>query len=535
MRNIIGRSLENPSTPLSDPDDWAFEAYGARRTSSGRRVGPMAAFEDSAWHRGIMFVSSMCAKLPLIPYRREGDGRVRATEHQAYQLVRRKPNREMTAFPFWQMMFAQRLGSEAGSAFAFIDWARNMTIRELIPMDPSNVTRMRANGSLIYRVKIRGGEEEFILEPWQVLDFRGLCWDGLDCISVVRMAREQLGWGLAAREHSSIFFKNAARGGLLLEHPGEMGEEAQATFLKAWNARYAGLSNAHKTIILEEGMKAKPIAFNAKDSQFIETVGLHVREIANFIGIPSHILGDTAKTSFASLEQENQRVLDDIDPHLVCVEQECSDKLLSEEQKRSDSHFIEFMREALVRADLAARTAFYASAVGRPYVSPNEARAHFNMPETEGGDVIGPGPSGQPAVGAGAPPDDAPGAGGDDADRMGARALRAIHERIVAQAERRMRKRLCTHARRAAAKPERFGDWLESFREEHEAVVRDALEAPVLALCASGGEPATELDRRVDGMFSAVSRACDAVYSTVPREGFQEHMENALRSVEETA
>jgi HK97 family phage portal protein len=531
VKNIIGRSLENPSTPLSDPDDWAFEAYGARRTTSGKRVSALSAFEDSAWHRGVMLVSSTCAKLPLLTYRRQGEGKVRATEHPVYQLLKKKPNREMTAFPFWQMMFAHRM--TAGSGFAFIDWARNMTVRELIPLVPENVTRMRANGELIYRVRYGDGQNETILESWQVLDFRGLCWDGLDCISVARMAREQLGWGLAARAHSSIFFSNAARGGLLLEHPGEMDEEAQARFLKAWNERYAGLSNAHKTIVLEEGMKAHPIAWNAKDSQFIETIGLHVREIANFIGCPPHRLGDTTRTSHASLEQENQSFLDDIDPHLVAVEQECGDKLLSEEQKRLDSHAVEFLRAALLRADLAARGAYYTQAGGgMPWMTRDEIRSLENLNPTPGGDEFPTsGPSGQTMPG-GDGGGDAP---DDDPDKIGDRALRAIHERIVAQAERRMRKRLCTHARRAAAKPERFDEWLESVRDEHGPVVRDALEAPVLALCASAGHAGTELDRRVDGIFSELRRVCDAVLTAVPASQFGEHIEKALRSVEDGA
>jgi hypothetical protein len=69
----------------------------------------------------------------------------------------------------------------------------------------------------------------------------------------------------------------------------------------------------------------------------------------------------------------------------VQIEEECWDKLLSEEQKRSDSHTVEFMRLALMRADAAARSTFYHNAMQDGWMNSDEVRARENLNPIEGG------------------------------------------------------------------------------------------------------------------------------------------------------
>jgi HK97 family phage portal protein len=102
---------------------------------------------------------------------------------------------------------------------------------------------------------------------------------------------------------------------------------------------YSGLENAHKAALLEDGVDLKILSNNARDSQLLETRAHEIREVANWFGIPPHKLGDTTRTAYASLEQENQSYLDDaVDPWLVTWEEEGRDKLLTEEQKAKPTH-----------------------------------------------------------------------------------------------------------------------------------------------------------------------------------------------------
>jgi hypothetical protein len=106
-----------------------------------------------------------------------------------------------------------------------------------------------------------------------------------------------------------------------------------------------------------------------------------LRDVANWLGVPPHKLGDNTRTAYNSLEAENQAFLDDsLDYWLVNWEHECREKLLSDRQKQRDTHFIEFERKALVQADLKTRAEYYKTATGgRPWMSPDEVREKENM------------------------------------------------------------------------------------------------------------------------------------------------------------
>lgn len=347
------RSLENPSTPL-DPD-YDSGWYGAE-SSSGIRISREKALTYSAVWRAVTLISSTVAKLPLHIYKRTGQGKERAVNHPAYKLVRFNPNAEMNAFVFWQTLMGHVLLD--GNAYAYIFRSGDAAPLELIPLAPSDTYPLRENGNLLYVTK--AGTEWRRLLPENVLHIKGLGYDGLCGYSVIAKARDSFGLGIGARRYQEVYLRNNARPSAIIEVPQQMKIDAQKELLREWNEMHQGLDNAHRTAILTNGAKLNAYSINARDSQLLETRQFEIREIANWFGLPPHKLGDSSRTAYNSLEQENQSFLDDtLDPWLVAIEQECRDKLLMEREKQADSHIVEFMRQALIRADIVARYTAY--------------------------------------------------------------------------------------------------------------------------------------------------------------------------------
>jgi phage portal protein BeeE len=101
----------------------------------------------------------------------------------------------------------------------------------------------------------------------------------------------------------------------------------------AGDARGAG--ERHKSGILEKGVTLKAFGVDPEKSQLLETRKFTPIDVRTGSHLPPHKLGETTRTAFASLEQENQSFLDDsIEPWLVQFEEQSWDKLLTEEQKR---------------------------------------------------------------------------------------------------------------------------------------------------------------------------------------------------------
>ena len=96
------RTLENPSTPLSAPDDWLYGALGAVRSSAGINVNRETVLTYGVFWRCVNLLSDDFAKLPLAPYKiLAGGGKQEDRAHPAYRLVEWQSN-EIQRLLLWK-------------------------------------------------------------------------------------------------------------------------------------------------------------------------------------------------------------------------------------------------------------------------------------------------------------------------------------------------------------------------------------------------------------------------------------------------
>jgi HK97 family phage portal protein len=466
---------ENPSFNLNSPEAWdAFDAGG--ESSSGVSVSASSALEYSPWWRGVNLIARDVGKLPAHVYQRgEDDAKERATTHAAYPLCRWKPNPYQTANVFRTQLTAHAVNQ--GNGYAAIE--RNKATfapRYLWPLDPADVTPVLENGKLVYVVESESGKPVWKLDAMDVVHIKGLSHDGITGYETFDVARDELGLGIGARKFCEVFYKNAVRPSVVLESATNLTEPQIQKLRESWERLYTGVDNMHRTVVLPNGLKANPLSFSAQDAQIQQTREMSVRDVANWLGIPPHKLGDNSRTAYASLEQENQAYLDGcLDFWLCSWEYELRDKLLTEAEKQADSHFVEFMREALVRANLESQGNYFRVATGgRGWMTPDEVRGKFNLPPVGGdaAELLTPANMGQggelndPVIDGGNPTD------GNEPGNQSGRAVEAAH-RAIADASRRAMKRLAVHAVKAAKQPATFLDWLDGIDTEHGPACRE--------------------------------------------------------------
>jgi len=473
----------------------------AAETSSGIHVDRNAALSYAPVFRGVNLIARGVAKLPLNVMRGDENQREKAKEHPAYRLMRRKPNQYMTAVTFWKTLMGHALLEGNGYAYITRDGAGRP--RELLILNPDSTYPVRYNGVLWYVTKfvVDGVQEERRLRPEDVLHIKGLGFDGLTGYSLIALARESFGLGLAAQKYGSVFFKNGARMSGVLQYPGHMDEEEADRVRKSWEKKTVGLDQKAKIAILEEGVKFQSLTIPQEEAQFLQTREFELRAgVANWLCLPPHKLGDSTRTSYNSLEQEEQAFLNEaLDPWLVDIEQECTDKLLTEEEKESESHFVEFNRDALVQVDYKTKREGLGIEIQHGVTSPDEARRILGRgprDDRQGGRYWMPSNmqyadaeqqaagSGQPAAEEQQAADSGQQAAEDDAqeDAGGARArLHFAHWNLLLDAGRRACRRVAAHARKAAGKPERFLEAATALESEHRAVVMEILSPAVTA------------------------------------------------------
>ena len=531
------RSLENPSTPLSDPDEFLLDLLGGQKSSSGVKVNDETILTYSPIVRGINLIANIIGRLPTIVAKRlpEG-GKEPDVSHFAYDMVRWKANDEDTAFVFKQTMQAQAL--IRGNAFAFIDRLNNGDAVQMIPLPARKVWPVRVDGMKFYMFDT--GTEIRKLEAMNVLHIRGLGLDTLLGLDTVNKSSDSVGLGLAMQRYSGKFFANNARPSLAIEMEGTPTKEDIKRLRENWSTIHVGLENSHRVALLYGGMKLSPFSAGAKESQLIESRQFSLVDVANWLNLPVHKVGGEGRTAFASLEQENRSFLDDsIAPWITTWEQELREKLLTEDEKESDSHLILFKVVALLAADAKTVSEVLTAEVNNGLLNVDEARAiqdrsplpdgegkRFRKPENIGfvddADDEEPAPT--------TDPDD------DDQDDDRTRRLKVSTTRAFVDAADRMARRLVISAKKAAKNHRKFGDWLEHIEAQHRQVVIEALTPAVDAMYDAHGGVDDEVNHlrsqamnlAVDALFNDITKRLDDCHETAPHETFEADIHAAI-------
>ena len=460
-------TLEDPSIPLSQASDELFDLFGASPSKSGERVTESTAMQYSAFFRGLVLVSRDIGKTPVDTFVREGEGRTKDKEHPAYNILRHRANPDTSAVMMKTMVIVDAIMK--GNHYSWIERKGNGKPVAQWRLDPSRTFPVRENGVLFYAYTDLSGRIHR-LDSSDVFHIPGFSFDGVMGISILQMARQALGRALAVQTYGSLAFKNGLNASVLLEHPETLSEGAKTNLRKTWGNEVGG-DNRFGVKVIEEGMKAKTLAWSASDAQLIQTDEMLVRQMANYLGVPPHKVGDTTRSSFASIEAEQLAYLAEaLDPWMVVIEAEYREKFLSTEEKKNDTHFVEFNRKALVRTD--TKTMFENLRIalgGTPFFTRNQALKMLNENPVQDGDIL-PEPVNMDFVHSalfGVPPKEPTSDGGDGGARTATPESREAAKALLEDICRRMIHKVCESARRKSKNDETFRGWLTDMPEEH--------------------------------------------------------------------
>lgn len=365
---------------------------GGRRSLAGLlgdgSGGLGAVSEEGALRLAAVFacvrvLSETVAQLPLFVYEREGRGKRRAVDHGLFGVLHDAPNPIMTAFEFWETLMGHLC--LWGNGYAEIEYDGGGRVIGLWPLRPDGVSEIRRVGDgLNYVYQLPDGRQT-VLSGERMFHVRGLSGDGIRGYSPIGMQRQLVGMGLATEQFGASFFRNGARPGGILEHPGVLDDEAFERLRETWNETHGGLGNSHRLAILEEGMTYRQVGVPPEEAQFLESMKFNRSQIASIFRVPPHMIGDLERATFSNIEQQSiEFKVFTMEPWLVRIQQAVNARLLGGEGGR---FFAEFLPDALLRGDTASR--YQAHAIGRQngWLSANDIRELENLNPIEGGDV----------------------------------------------------------------------------------------------------------------------------------------------------
>jgi HK97 family phage portal protein len=386
LTKLFERRALEADTPINGTT--LLSILGGTPAVTGKVVNPSTAMQLTAVYACVSLLSETFASLPAILYQRLKRGKERAIDHPLYPVLHDIANPEQTSADFRSTMMAHIL--LWGHCYAEISRNGAGKVKALWPITPTRVRPFRnSRNALMYQINLSENPTSSMPAATQNLSAdRVLHVSGVLGLSPIGQAREALGLTMAAEEYGARFFSNDSTPGGVLEHPGQLSPEAQLRLRNQVEDQTRGLSNKHRMMVLEEGMKWTGIGLPPEDSQFLETRKFQVGEIARIFRVPPHMIGDVDRsTSWGTgIEQQNIGfVVYSLRSWLVRWEQEQNKTLLSEDERKN--YFVEYLVDGLLRGDIQSRYQSYSIARQNGWMNGNEIRELENQNPAKGLDI----------------------------------------------------------------------------------------------------------------------------------------------------
>jgi len=351
-----------------------------RGFSGGTLIDEESAMTIAAYHRGVIYLSSQLAKLPVDIK----DKSNKLLENDIWYLLNVSPNREMTSMTLKLFLFQCAINS--GEGYAEIERTLDGRAKALWPLNPRKIDPYRLpDGELVYQIAQGGKNGETIYLPVEdVLVFKNLhTKDGIRGLGTIAYALDSLGISKGADKFSNSLFANGAMPSGVLSHPGVLSDAAHKRLLESWKEQTGGRKTG-ATALLEEGVTYNPISHDPEALQFIETRKFGVVEIARFLGVPPIKLFDLDSAKYGNMEQVQLEVATDVlDAWARNIESEIDMKLLRGRRAGMRS---EMDLYATFRGDMSTRSQYFQRMMQSSAMTPNEIREREGMSPYDGGD-----------------------------------------------------------------------------------------------------------------------------------------------------
>lgn len=407
-------------TKALDASTWPADLLAAP-TLAGVSVTPETALSVPAVANAVALISGAVGALPLALYRTEGQGKVEAVDHPAFDVVTDQAND-------WTSSSALRtqLAIDAmlhGDGFALANRLPNGEIFELIRLMPGSVTVLYnpATGEPVYHWNPAPGASTLgntaqatiaaSAEPAREFTYRDvihitppLSVNGITGVAPIQHAREAIGLALVLEQYAARLFGNGARPSGVLTAPPGVRADAIDRMKISWQASH-GAGNSGRTAFLESGVKFEQLALASTDAQFLEMRQFAIVEIARAFGVSPGLLGDLSRQTFSNAEEANRQFLQfTLLPWLRGFEAAYRRVTLLPEERKT--YIVAFDTSDLLRGDTATRAEFVAKLRAAGVLTANEARAFEDLPShPDGNQLLNPFVQSAHATGSAAPQD----------------------------------------------------------------------------------------------------------------------------------
>lgn len=324
------------------------------------------------------FLARNFAQLGLHVFRRVSDtDRMRLAGHELANIVHR-PNPGTTRYRLFEDLM-QDIGIYHRAYWLKVRSDEQLGLVRLPPDE------MAVEGALIptaFVWTVDGKERRFA--PSEIVYFSGYGGG----ISPMETLRQMIGEMKAASDYRQAYWANSGRfeGVLTVDKDSPAGKwtaEQRQQMREQFQQFSASGSRAGQFPLLPMGVDIKPTSFNAKDSEYLESVKLSREVVAAMYHIPQPMVGILEHATFSNIREQHKHLYQDcLGPSLEMVAEEIERQLLPECSDQRNV-YVEFNIGEKLKGSFEEQAAAIVSLTGAPVLARNEGRARLNLPRIE--------------------------------------------------------------------------------------------------------------------------------------------------------
>jgi len=288
--------------------DNVFSRFGFGVKTAGVVVNTTTAVQHATVYACVRDKSESIGQLPVLLYRTKADGTQELVKKgRDFKLFTKKPNDFMTQQDLLQMYISCL--ELYGKFFAYTVRNDRGAIMEIIPFrHQNNITpQMDQNGNVYYNYVTNDGKPKMSFAGDEIIHIKLNTLDGFTGLSPISCNVGAIGLGIGQEKHLSNLMKNGAMPKGILETDLIFSDISKATRLREeFDQRYAGVDNAGKSILLENGVKFRPLTISPADSELLQSRQYSQQQICGIFRVPPRRIGVSGTTKQSDVEQENK-------------------------------------------------------------------------------------------------------------------------------------------------------------------------------------------------------------------------------------
>lgn len=328
------------------------------------------------------FIARNLAQVTARTWRRNGDDDRESLYDHPMAVTLREPNPATTRYAFMYSLAADLLIYDESASL--IAQKRDDMVLARVP--PSAVS---INGGQLTKIEsftINLDNATTVVSPSDVFYVHGYAPDrihrGLAPLETLRQLIDEESAATATRR--SQWEQGMAIPGYL-KRPStapKWSNQAKEGFQADFAQRFSGPNNAGKVPILEDDMDFTASGFSPEQSQYVEARRLTREDVARAYHLPLSVAGliDAPMASTKALHE--QLYQDCLGPWLIMLREELNRQLVP---RFSDNEniYVDFDLNSKLAGSFEEQATILVSAVGRPYMTPNEARVRQNLTKVD--------------------------------------------------------------------------------------------------------------------------------------------------------